>query len=200
MDKLKKLVIASNNQGKLCEIITLLEPLAIEAVPQSDFNAGEVDEPYVTFVENALTKARHASRCSGLPALADDSGICVSALGGAPGVTSARYAGEPRSDERNNLKLIETLKNQSNRCAYYYCVIVLVRHADDPQPIIVDGSWYGEIVDQPRGEGGFGYDPYFFLPEFGKTSAELSAEQKNRISHRGQALAQLAGILRAGKF
>ncbi len=200
MDKLKKLVIASNNQGKLCEINTLLEPLAIEAVPQSDFNAGEVDEPYVTFVENALTKARHASRCSGLPALADDSGICVSALSGAPGVTSARYAGEPRSDERNNLKLIETLKNQPNRRAYYYCVIVLVRHADDPQPIIVDGSWYGEIVDQPRGEGGFGYDPYFFLPEFGKTSAELSAEQKNRISHRGQALAQLAGILRAGKF
>lgn len=200
MDKLKKLVIASNNQGKLREINTLLEPLAIEAVPQSDFNAGEVDEPYVTFVENALTKARHASRCSGLPALADDSGICVSALGGAPGVTSARYAGEPRSDERNNLKLIETLKNQSNRCAYYYCVIVLVRHADDPQPIIVDGSWYGEIVDQPRGEGGFGYDPHFFLPEFGKTSAELSAEQKNRISHRGQALAQLMDILRAGKF
>lgn len=200
MDKLKKLVIASNNQGKLREINTLLEPLAIEAVPQSDFNAGEVDEPYATFVENALTKARHASRCSGLPALADDSGICVSALGGAPGVTSARYAGEPKSDERNNLKLIETLKNQSNRRAYYYCVIVLVRHADDPQPIIVDGSWYGEIVDQPRGEGGFGYDPYFFLPEFGKTSAELSAEQKNRISHRGQALAQLVDILRAGKF
>ena len=200
MDKLKKLVIASNNQGKLREINTLLEPLAIEAVPQSDFNAGEVDEPYVTFVENALTKARHASRCSGLPALADDSGICVSALSGAPGVTSARYAGEPKSDERNNLKLIGMLKNQSNRRAYYYCVIVLVRHADDPQPIIVDGSWYGEIVDQPRGEGGFGYDPYFFLPEFGKTSAELSAEQKNRISHRGQALAQLVDILRAGKF
>ncbi|MBP6366579.1 MAG: RdgB/HAM1 family non-canonical purine NTP pyrophosphatase [Nitrosomonas sp.] len=200
MDKLKKLVIASNNQGKLREINTLLEPLAIEAVPQSDFNAGEVDEPYVTFVENALTKARHASRCSGLPALADDSGICVSALGGAPGVTSARYAGEPKSDERNNLKLIGMLKNQSNRRAYYYCVIVLVRHADDPQPIIVDGSWYGEIVDQPRGEGGFGYDPYFFLPEFGKTSAELSAEQKNRISHRGQALAQLVDILRVGKF
>lgn len=200
MDKLKKLVIASNNQGKLREINTLLEPLAIEAVPQSDFNAGEVDEPYATFVENALTKARHASRCSGLPALADDSGICVSALSGAPGVTSARYAGEPKSDERNNLKLIETLKNQPNRRAYYYCVIVLVRHADDPQPIIVDGSWYGEIVDQPRGEGGFGYDPYFFLPEFGKTSAELSAEQKNRISHRGQALAQLVDILRAGKF
>lgn len=200
MDKLKKLVIASNNQGKLREINTLLEPLAIEAIPQSDFNAGEVDEPYATFVENALAKARHASRCSGLPALADDSGICVSALNGAPGVASARYAGEPKSDERNNLKLIETLKNQLDRRAYYYCVIVLVRHADDPQPIIVDGSWYGEIVDQPRGEGGFGYDPYFFVPEFGKTSAELTAEQKNQISHRGQALKYLVEILRAGKF
>jgi XTP/dITP diphosphohydrolase len=200
MDKLKKLVIASNNQGKLREINTLLEPLAIEAVPQCDFNAGEVDEPYATFVENALAKARHASRCSGLPALADDSGICVSALGGAPGVASARYAGEPKSDARNNLKLIEALENQSDRRAYYYCVIVLVRHADDPQPIIVDGSWHGEIVDQPRGEGGFGYDPYFFVPEFGKTSAELTAAQKNRISHRGQALAHLVDILRAGKF
>jgi XTP/dITP diphosphohydrolase len=200
MDKLKKLVIASNNQGKLREINALLESLAIEAVPQSDFNAGEVDEPYATFVENALAKARHASRCSGLPALADDSGICVSALGGAPGVASARYAGEPKSDARNNLKLIEALENQSDRRAYYYCVIVLVRHADDPQPIIVDGSWYGEIVDQPRGEDGFGYDPYFYLPELGKTSAELIAAQKNRISHRGQALAQLVEILRAGEF
>jgi len=200
MDKQQKLVIASNNQGKLREINALLAPLSIKAVPQSDFNAGEVDEPYGTFVENALAKARHASRCSGLPALADDSGICVSALDGAPGVASARYAGEPKSDERNNLKLIEALENQSDRRAYYYCVIVLVRHADDPQPIIVDGSWYGEIVDQPRGEGGFGYDPYFFVPEFGKTSAELTAAQKNRISHRGQALAQLVDILHAGKF
>jgi len=200
MAKLEKLVIASNNQGKLREINALLAPLSIEVIPQSVFNAGEIDEPHGTFVENALAKARHASRCSGLPALADDSGICVSALKGAPGVNSARYAGEPKSDERNNQKLIEALKNQSDRRAYYYCVIVLVRHADDPQPIIVDGSWYGEIVDQPRGEGGFGYDPYFFVPEFGKTSAEFTAEQKNRISHRGQALAQLVNILRAGKF
>lgn len=200
MNNLKKLVIASNNQGKLREINTLLAPLSIEVVPQSDFNAGEIDEPYITFVENALAKARHASRCSGLPALADDSGICVSALNGAPGVSSARYAGEPKSDERNNLKLVEALKNESDWRAYYYCVIVLVRHVDDPQPIIVDGSWHGEIIDQPRGEGGFGYDPYFFVPEFGKTAAELSAEQKNLISHRGKALAQLVEILRAGKF
>ncbi|MDP2224936.1 RdgB/HAM1 family non-canonical purine NTP pyrophosphatase [Nitrosomonas sp.] len=200
MAKLEKLVIASNNQGKLREINALLAPLSIEVIPQSNFNAGEINEPHDTFVENALAKARHASRCSGLPALADDSGICVSALNGAPGVNSARYAGEPKSDERNNLKLIEALKNNSDRRAYYYCVIVLVRHADDPQPIIIDGSWYGEIIDQPRGEGGFGYDPYFFLPEFDKTSAELTAEQKNLISHRGQALAQLVEILRAGKF
>ena len=193
-------MIASNNQGKLREINTLLAPLSIEVVPQSDFNAGEIDEPYITFVENALAKARHASRCSGLPALADDSGICVNALNGAPGVSSARYAGEPKSDARNNLKLIEVLKNELDRRAYYYCVIVLVRHADDPQPIIVDGSWHGEIIAQSRGEGGFGYDPYFFVPEFGKTAAELSAEQKNLISHRGKALAQLVEILRAGKF
>lgn len=200
MAKLEKLVIASNNQGKLREINALLATLSIEVIPQSDFNAGEIDEPHGTFVENALAKARHASRCSGLPALADDSGICVNALNGAPGVNSARYAGEPKSDERNNLKLIEALKNNSDRCAYYYCVIVLVRHADDPQPIIVDGSWHGEIIDQPRGEVGFGYDPYFFVPEFGRTSAELSAEQKNLISHRGQALTHLVEILRAGKF
>ncbi|PTQ88631.1 RdgB/HAM1 family non-canonical purine NTP pyrophosphatase [Nitrosomonas ureae] len=200
MDTLKQLVIASNNQGKLREISALLKPLTITVVPQSDFDVSEVDEPYGTFVENALTKARHASRCSGLPALADDSGICVQALNGAPGVNSARFAGEPKSDARNNQKLIETLKQQIDRRAYYYCIIVLLRHADDPQPIIVDGSWHGEIIDQPRGEGGFGYDPYFYLSEFGKTSAELTAEQKNRISHRGRALAKLVEILRGGKF
>lgn len=200
MSMLKKLVIASNNQGKLREIGELFAPLAIEVVPQSEYAVSEADEPHGTFVENALAKARHASRCSGLPALADDSGICVSALGGAPGVNSARYAGEPKSDERNNQKLVAALQNQTDRRAYYYCVIVLVRHADDPQPIIVDGSWHGEIIDQPRGSGGFGYDPYFFLPAFGKTSAELTAEQKNQISHRGQALWHLVEILQSGKF
>ena len=197
---LEKLIIASNNSGKLREIGELLAPLAIEVIPQSQFAAGEVDEPHPTFVENALIKARHASRCAGLPALADDSGICVSALGGSPGVNSARYAGEPRSDERNNQKLISALKNQTDRRAYYYCVIVLLRHAEDPQPVIVDGAWHGEIVDQPRGAGGFGYDPYFWVPEFGKTSAELTSEQKNRLSHRGQALVKLVDILRSGKF
>lgn len=200
MDSVQKLVIASNNAGKLAEISALLAPLAIEVVSQSAFNVSEIAEPFVTFVENALAKARHASRCSGLPALADDSGICVAALNGVPGVHSARYAGEPKSDARNNLKLIESLQNQADRRAYYYCVIVLVRHADDPQPIIVDGSWYGEIIAQSRGTGGFGYDPYFYLPELDKTAAELTVEQKNRISHRGQALAKLVEILHAGKF
>mgnify|MGYP000983955461 CR=1 FL=1 len=200
MNTLRKLVIASNNQGKLREIKAILTPLAIDVASQSDFSVTEADEPHPTFVENALTKARHASRCAGLPALADDSGICVQALDGAPGVNSARYAGEPKSDERNNQKLIEVLKNHTDRRAYYYCIIVLLRHAEDPQPVIVDGSWHGEIIDQPRGAGGFGYDPYFFLPEFGKTAAELPSEQKNQISHRGQALTQLVAILRTGKF
>lgn len=200
MDKPRKLVIASNNEGKLREINALLASLSIEVMPQGALNVSEVDEPYGTFIENALAKARHASRCTGLPALADDSGICVHALNGAPGVNSARYAGEPRSDQRNNQKLIDALNNQTDRRAYYYCVIVLLRHADDPQPIIVDSSWDGSIIDHPRGEGGFGYDPHFFLPEFDKTSAELTAEQKNRISHRGQALLKLVQILRTEKF
>ncbi|WP_028460762.1 RdgB/HAM1 family non-canonical purine NTP pyrophosphatase [Nitrosomonas cryotolerans] len=191
MHDIKKLVIASNNQGKLSEIGALFAPLAIEVLPQSTFNINGVDEPYHTFIENALVKARHASRCSGLPALADDSGICVNALKGAPGVISARYAGEPKSDKRNNLKLIKVLKDQSDRSAYYYCIMILVRHAEDPQPMIADGIWHGEIVLHPRGESGFGYDPYFFLPGSGKTAAELSSDQKNLISHRGKALTRL---------
>ena len=194
--RMQKLVIASNNPDKLREIGHLLEPLGIEVLPQSAFNIAEADEPHRTFVENALAKARHASKCSGLPALADDSGICVDALHGEPGIHSARYAGEPKSDERNNQKLIEALTNQSNRNAHYYCVIVLVRHADDPQPIIADGAWHGEIIAQPRGSGGFGYDPYFYLPQLDKTSAELPLEQKNRISHRSQALARLVEMIR----
>ncbi len=192
---MQKLVIASNNPGKLREIGHLLEPLGIEVLPQSAFNIAEADEPHCTFVENALAKARHASKCSGLPALADDSGICANALHGEPGIHSARYAGEPKSDERNNQKLVEALTDQSNRNAHYYCVIVLVRHAGDPQPIIADGAWHGEIIAQPRGSGGFGYDPYFYLPQLGKTSAELPLEQKNRISHRGQALARLVEMI-----
>ncbi len=188
---LNKLVVASENKGKLREVNALLSPMAIEVLPQSSFNVSEVNEPFCTFVENALVKARHASQHTGLPALADDSGICVNVLNGNPGVQSARYAGKPRSDARNNQKLIETLKDETDKSAYYYCVVVLVRHPEDPQPIIADGVWHGEIILQPNGEEGFGYDPYFFLPELGKTAAELSAETKNTISHRGKALAKL---------
>ncbi len=193
---MRKLVIASNNPGKLREIGHLLEPLGLEVLPQSVFDISEADEPYCTFIENALAKARHASRCSGLPALADDSGICVNVLNGQPGIHSARYAGEPKSDERNNQKLIEALTHQSDHNAHYYCVMVLVRHVDDPQPIIADGSWHGQIIPQPRGNGGFGYDPHFYLPELGVTSAELPLEQKNKISHRSQALIRLVESIR----
>ena len=193
---MKKLVIASGNAGKLREISRMLAPLDFEAVPQSEFDVPECPEPHVTFVENCLAKARHASRVSGLPALADDSGICVEALGGAPGVYSARFAGEPKSDERNNEKLIADLKGESNRRAHYTCVMVFVRHADDPEPIIAEGRWYGEIIDVPRGSGGFGYDPYFLVPEFGKTGAELGEDEKNAVSHRGKALRALVERLR----
>lgn len=192
---MQKVVIASNNSGKLKEIHQLLAPLGMEIIPQSKLGVTEIEEPYGTFVENALTKARHASRITGLAALADDSGLCVNILGGAPGVLSARYAGEPKSDERNNQKLADILKNQSDRRAYYYCIIVLVRHADDPQPIIADGSWHGGIVLEPRGKGGFGYDPYFFLPDWNQTAAELPLEQKNQISHRGKALRKLSEMI-----
>lgn len=191
-----KIVIASGNPGKLREIRRILEPLDFTVVPQSDFGVPECPEPHVTFIENCLAKARHASLHTGLPALADDSGICVDALNGAPGVYSARYAGEPKSDQRNNEKLIAALANEANRRAHYYCVIVLVRHPDDPQPLIAEGSWHGEIIDTPRGENGFGYDPYFYLPEFGKTGAELEPDHKNAISHRGQALDLLVKKLR----
>lgn len=194
---LKKLVIASGNKGKLREIATLLAPLKIEAAPQSEFNITEIDEPHPTFIENALIKARHASCQTGLPALADDSGICVNVLKGAPGVFSARYAGEPKSDQRNNMKLVEALKTSADRSAYYYCVVVLLRHAEDPQPVIADGLWHGEIILEPRGDGGFGYDPHFLLPEFGRTAAELDMDTKNTISHRGKALAKLIEILRS---
>lgn len=193
---MSKLVIASGNAGKLREIARILAPLEIEAVPQSDFNVPDCPEPHVTFVENCLAKARHASAHSGLPALADDSGICVEALGGAPGVFSARYAGEPKSDDRNNEKLIAELRGQSNRRAHYTCVMVYVRHPDDPEPVIAEGRWYGEIVDTPRGTNGFGYDPFFLVPEFGKTGAELDEDTKNAVSHRGQALRDLVDKLK----
>jgi len=184
----KTLVLASNNAGKLKEFSQLLAPLGFDLQAQAAFQVPEADEPHQTFVENALAKARHAARLTGLPALADDSGICAQALHGAPGVWSARFAGEPKSDARNNDKLVAELASQADKRAYYYCVLVLVRHADDPQPLIAEGRWDGEIVAAPRGAGGFGYDPHFWLPSLGKTAAELSAEEKNRLSHRGQAL------------
>lgn len=192
----QKLVLASNNAGKLKEFRELLATVGFDVHAQSEFNVPEADEPHVTFVENALAKARHASRLTGLPALADDSGICVNALGGAPGVYSARYAGEPKSDARNNEKLIADLEPHADKSAYYYCTLVFVRHAEDPQPVIADGCWNGEIISDARGQGGFGYDPYFWLPTLGKTVAELTPEEKNGLSHRGQALRALVEKLR----
>lgn len=192
----RTLILASNNAGKLREFASLLAPLGLNVEPQGAHDVPEADEPHPTFVENALEKARHASRLTGLPALADDSGVCVNALGGAPGVLSARYAGEPKSDQRNNEKLIADLAAHADKSAYYYCVLVYVRHADDPQPIIADARWHGVMLDRPRGEGGFGYDPYFLLPELGLTAAELAAADKNRLSHRGQALRLLVEKLR----
>jgi XTP/dITP diphosphohydrolase len=183
-----KLVIASNNPGKLRELQLTLASLSIEILTQAQLGIDEAEEPHCTFIENALAKARHVSRISGLPAMADDSGLCVAALGGAPGVQSARYAGEPKSDSRNNEKLLQAMEGVADRRAHYYCVLVLVRHADDPQPLIAEGEWHGEIAQQMLGEGGFGYDPLFWLPQLNKMSAELSRDEKAQISHRAQAL------------
>jgi len=188
---MKKLVLASNNAKKMKELNALLAPLGFEVIPQGQLGIPEAEEPHCTFVENALAKARHAAKLSGLPALADDSGLCVAALGGAPGVYSARYAGEPKSDVRNNEKLFADLGDNPDRRAHFVSVIVLVRHADDPQPLIAEGEWHGEILPAQRGDGGFGYDPLFFVPEFNQTAAELDAETKNRVSHRGQAMQKL---------
>jgi XTP/dITP diphosphohydrolase len=194
---MKRLVLASNNAGKLREFKRLLAPLGLDVIAQADLGIPEADEPHITFVENALAKARHASAMAKLPALADDSGICVEALGGRPGVQSARYAGDPKSDKRNNQKLLAELSNETDRRAHYYCVLVLVRHANDPEPLIAEGAWYGEVLRAPRGEGGFGYDPLFLDSRLGKTGAELSLETKNRISHRGLALTALMEKIRA---
>ena len=202
---MKRIVLASSNPGKLREFRQMLEPLGIEIVPQADLGIAEAAEPHPTFVENALAKARHASREARMPAFADDSGICVIALGGEPGVRSARFAGPAAGgpggrddqDERNNRRLIELLRDRADRRAHYYCGIVLVRHAADPEPLIAEGRWHGEVIDAARGTNGFGYDPYFYLPDFGRTAAELTAEEKNAVSHRGKALAALVAQLRA---
>ncbi len=190
-----QLVIASGNKGKLKELTHLLAPLGLEVIPQGQLNVPEAEEPFVTFIENALAKARHASKLTGLPALADDSGLCVDALKGAPGVISARYACEtadtPKSDARNNEKLLTVMAGEQNRHAHFYCVIVLVRHENDPEPIIAEGIWTGEILSALKGDDGFGYDPLFLDAKTGKTVAELPLEIKSRISHRGHAMTKL---------
>ncbi len=198
---MRQLVLASSNPGKLREFRQMLAPLGIEVVPQGELGIADAEEPHETFVENALAKARHASRATGLPAFADDSGICVAALNGAPGVVSARYAeadggSREEQDRRNNEKLVAELHGRRDRSAHFYCVIVLVHHAADPEPIIAEGRWHGEISDTPRGTNGFGYDPYFFVPALGRTAAELDSAEKNAISHRGQALRALVQLLR----
>ena len=190
----RRVVLASGNPGKLREFSALFAPLGIELVPQGELGVSDAEEPHATFVENALAKARHASAHTGLPALADDSGLCVAALGGAPGVYSARYAqrhGGEKSDAANNALLVRQLAGQPDRRAWYVALLVLVRAADDPQPLIGEGIWHGEIVDAPRGPHGFGYDPHFLLPDLGATAAELPPAEKNRVSHRARALRQL---------
>ncbi|MGE5338372.1 MAG: RdgB/HAM1 family non-canonical purine NTP pyrophosphatase [Gemmatimonadota bacterium] len=189
---MRRLVLASDNPGKLREFRALLAPLGIEIVAQRELGVSAAEEPHQTFVENALAKARHASAHTGLPALADDSGLCCVALGGAPGVRSARFAGDGGSDAANNAELIRRLASCNDRRGHYTCVLVALRSRDDPEPLIADARWQGEIVAQARGANGFGYDPHFLLPELGKTAAELETEHKNRISHRGLAMSDMA--------
>lgn len=193
-----RIVLASNNVGKLREFSALFQPLGIQLVPQGELGVPETPEPHVTFLENALAKARHASALTGLPALADDSGLCVSALGDAPGVLSARYAmqaGGEKSDAANNARLVRELQGVADRRGRYVALLVLVAHANDPQPVVGEGVWHGEIVDTPRGANGFGYDGHFYLPDLDMTAAELPADRKNQVSHRGQALSRLLGKL-----
>ncbi|RDK04411.1 RdgB/HAM1 family non-canonical purine NTP pyrophosphatase [Paraburkholderia lacunae] len=195
---LKKVVLASNNAGKLREFAALLGAAGIELIAQGELNVPEAEEPHPTFVENALAKARHAAKLTGLPALADDSGLCVRALRGAPGVYSARYAqlaGGEKSDAANNARLVAALQGEADRRAYYYCVLALVRHVDDPEPLIAEGRWHGEILDTPRGANGFGYDPHFFLPSLNASAAEVEPAVKNASSHRAIALRQLLARL-----
>ncbi len=195
----RKLVLASNNQGKLEELAALLNPLGLQLMSQGELGVSEAEEPAVTFVENALLKARHASRQTGLAALADDSGLAVDALGGQPGVRSARYAGAGATDADNVNALLEALQSvpEADRSAQFHCVLVYLRHADDPTPIICHGQWSGRILQQPRGHGGFGYDPVFYASEFDCSAAELSREQKSSVSHRGRALRLLVERLSA---
>jgi XTP/dITP diphosphohydrolase len=193
----RRVVLASSNAGKLREFRALLAGLDFTVIAQGELGVEPAEEPHLTFVENALAKARHAAVRSGLPALADDSGLCVAALGGAPGVHSARFSGPNADDDSNNAELLRRLQGETDRRAHYTCVLVAVTSADDPEPLIAEARWHGAIVTQPRGSGGFGYDPLFLLPEFGRTAAELPPQEKNRISHRGLAMRELARRLSA---
>ena len=190
---MSKLVLATSNAGKLAELQPLLAPAGFELVTQGALGVGDAIEDGLTFLENALIKARHASAATGLPALGDDSGLVVDALGGAPGLYSARYAGRHGDAAANNAKLLGNMEGLvgARRRAHFYCVLVLLRHADDPQPLVAEGVWPGLVLEAPRGEGGFGYDPVFFVPAQGVSAAELEPHLKNRISHRGLALARL---------
>jgi len=192
----RQLVLASDNRGKLAELRALLAPLAVDVQPQGALGVSPAEEPHDTFIENALAKARHAAQHSSLPALADDSGLCCRALDGAPGVRSARYAGEHATDAQNNAALLRALAGRQDRTAHYCCVVVALRHAQDPEPLIADGRWEGQIIDQPRGAGGFGYDPHFWLPALGATAAQLDASQKNHISHRAIAMRAIVAGMR----
>jgi XTP/dITP diphosphohydrolase len=187
----RRVVLASSNAGKLREFQDLMAGLDFDVVTQGDLGIESADEPHLTFLENALAKARHASERSGLPALADDSGLCVAALQGEPGVRSARFAGPTADDAGNNAELLRRLQGHGDRRAHYTCVLLAVASVNDPEPLVADARWQGEILHSPRGSGGFGYDPLFYLPDRGCTAAELSAEEKNRISHRGRALREL---------
>ena len=194
---MQKLVLASNNAGKVREFKALLAPLHFEVISQGELGIAAAEEPHHTFIENALAKARHASEASGLPALADDSGICVDALAGAPGVYSARYAGEHSNDAANNQKLMLELGENPNRSAHYVCALAFVKSPNDPEPIIVQTRWYGQILKEAQGNNGFGYDPYFYLPELNQTAAQLDSSHKNQVSHRGQALRELIAQLQS---
>ena len=189
------MVLASSNASKLREIRTMLDGSSWDVVPQSDLGVDSADEPHTTFVENALAKARHAAARTGTPALADDSGLCVESLNGAPGVLSARFSGEDATDQSNNVELLRRLSGVTQRRAHYICVLVAIRSVEDAEPIIIDARWHGEIAQAPCGAGGFGYDPLFYVANLGLTAAELDPAHKNRISHRGRALRALAATM-----
>ena len=194
---MKSIVLASGNPGKKAEIEQLLAPFGTRVITQVELGITEAEEPHDSFLENAMAKARHVCFATRLPALADDSGLCVDSLGGAPGIHSARYAGEPKSDLKNNQKLLAAMSAQDNRSAHYECVLVLMRGPGDAQPLVASAQWHGSIAHQPRGSGGFGYDPLFLPQGMAKTAAELEPEEKNRVSHRGQALARLLEMLKS---